>query len=116
MGMTKQVLGVALAATVAWTSGLAAQQPGGHSGHGGPRGSDSAAAMMQRHGREMDSLDARLDSLMTRMNRSTGAARVDAMAAAITELVAQRRTMHAHHRDMMHGSGKTDGPGGHPPH
>jgi hypothetical protein len=72
-------------------------------------------SMMQRHAREMDSLDARLDSLTSRMNRSTGNARVEAMAAVINELVAQRRAMRAHHREMMQGPGKMHGPGGHPP-
>lgn len=57
--------------------------------------------MMERHAREMDSLDWRLDSLVQRMNASTGNARTAAMAAVITELVSQRRAMHAHHREMM---------------
>jgi len=81
----RRTLGVVTAVTVACASGLAAQQPGGHPGHG----SDSAGAMMhsmmQQHAREMDSLDARLDSLTSRMNRSTGNARVEAMAAVINE-------------------------------
>jgi hypothetical protein len=70
--------------------------------------------MMQRHAREMDSLDVRLDSLMARMNRSSGNAKVDAMAAVITELVAQRRTMRAHHREIMHGRKMMQGHGSHP--
>jgi hypothetical protein len=111
----RRTLGVVTAVTVACASGLAAQQPGGHPGHG----SDSAGAMMhsmmQQHAREMDSLDARLDSLTSRMNRSMGNARVEAMAAVINELVAQRRAMRAHHREMMQGPGKMHGPGGHPP-
>jgi hypothetical protein len=49
------------------------------------------------------------------MNRSTSNARVDAMAAVITELVAQRRAMRAHHREMMHAPGMMHGPGGPPP-
>ena len=116
MGRT---LGAVMAVTVACASGLAAQQPGGHPGPGPRHGSDSAGArmhsMMQQHAREMDSLDARLDSLTSRMNRSTGNARVEAMAAVITELVAQRRAMRAHHREMMQGPGMMHGPGGRPP-
>jgi hypothetical protein len=71
--------------------------------------------MMQQHAREMDSLDARLDSLVNRMNRSTGNARMEAMAAVLTELVAQRRAMRTHHREMMDGPGMMHGPGGPPP-
>jgi hypothetical protein len=47
----------------------------------------------------MDSLDHRLDSLVDRMNRSTGNQKVQSMAAVINELVSQRKMM----RDRMHG-------------
>lgn len=115
----RRTLGIVTVLALACASGLAAQQPGGHPGPGPRHGTDSAGArmhaMMQQHAREMDSLDARLDSLVNRMNRSTGNARVDAMAAVITELVAQRRAMRAHHREMMHAPGMMHGPGGPPP-
>jgi len=39
-------------------------------------------------------MDARLDRLVEQMNRATGAAKVDAMAAVISELVSQREQMH----------------------
>jgi hypothetical protein len=70
----------------------------------------------------MDSLDRRLDSLVDRMNRASGTQKVAAMAAVITELVAQRRLMHRHMQmmpehqsqmmpdhqsQMMHGEGAT---------
>ena len=58
----------------------------------------------------MDSLNARLDSLVGRMNRATGEAKVAAMADVLNELVAQRRGMQARmgdmiqaHREMMQG-------------
>ena len=115
----RRTLGIATALAMACASGLAAQQPGGHPGPGPRHGTDSAGArmhtMMQQHAREMDSLDARLDSLVNRMNRSTGNARMEAMAAVLTELVAQRRAMRTHHREMMDGPGMMHGPGGHPP-
>jgi hypothetical protein len=57
----------------------------------------------------MDSLDQRLDSLVDRMNRAGGNQKVAAMAAVINELVAQRRLMRGHMRQMM-------GDKGRPPH
>jgi hypothetical protein len=50
----------------------------------------------------MDSLDRRLDSLVSRMNRASGNQKVTAMAAVINELVAQRKAMHGH-MQQMHG-------------
>ena len=102
--MGVRMAAIAAAVAMTWASGLSAQQPGGHGDHGrhGSRhGGQDHAAMMERHAREMDSLDSRLDSLVQRMNASTGNARTGAMAAVITELVSQRRAMHAHHREMM---------------
>ena len=57
----------------------------------------------------MDSLDLRLDSLVDRMNRAGGNQKVAAMAAVINELVAQRKLMRSHMRQMM-------GDKGRPPH
>ena len=57
----------------------------------------------------MDSLDHRLDSLVDRMNRAGGNQKVAAMAAVINELVAQRKLMRSHMRQMM-------GDKGRPPH
>lgn len=42
---------------------------------------------------EMKAADQRLDQLVTRMNAATGPAKVDAVAAVVTEMVAQRRNM-----------------------
>ena len=85
--------------------GLAAQQPPRHA----PRDSAAQATMMtnmQQHMRMMDSANARLDSLVERMNRASGNAKVSAMAQVINELVAQRRTMQTHMRQMMRSHGK----------
>ena len=57
----------------------------------------------------MDSLDHRLDSLVERMTRAGGNQKVAAMAAVINELVAQRKLMRSHMRQMM-------GDKGRPPH
>ena len=43
--------------------------------------------------------DQRLDEFVVKMNAASGQAKVDATAAAVTEIVAQRRTM----RDGMMG-------------
>ena len=119
--MRRRALAMIAAAAVACVPGLAAQQPGepgGRGQHGARHGSDSAGvrmhAMMQQHMRQMDSLDLRLDSLVERMNRSSGSRKQDAMAAVITELVAQRRAMHAHHREMMREHGPQHGRGDRP--
>ena len=57
-------------------------------------------AMMAEHEKmmaEMKTADQRLDQLVTKMNSAAGQEKVDATAAAVTEIVAQRRTM----RDRM---------------
>ena len=51
----------------------------------------------------MDSLNRRLDSLVSRMNRAGGNQKITAMAAVINELVAQRRVMQSHMHAMMMG-------------
>ena len=59
-------------------------------------------AMMAEHEKmmtEMKAADQRLDALVTKMNAASGQAKVDATAATVTEIVAQRRTM----RDRMMG-------------
>ena len=59
-------------------------------------------AMMAEHEKmmaEIKAADQRLDGLVTKMNAASGQAKVDATAATVTEIVAQRRTM----RDRMMG-------------
>ena len=66
---------------------------------------ERAPGMMMNQGRRqmavMDSLNARLDTLLGRMNRAKGNAKVTAMAQVINELVAQRKAMQGHMRQMM---------------
>jgi hypothetical protein len=66
---------------------------------------------MRQQMRVMDSMNARLDTLVGRMNRSTGNAKVGAMAQVISELVSQRRAMQTHMQQMMmrsHGKPRGD--------
>jgi hypothetical protein len=56
---------------------------------------------MAEHMRMIDSLNARLDTLVSRMNRATGNQKVTTMADVINELVGQRKVMHQHMREMM---------------
>ena len=98
--MHPTVVAAVLASLCFSTQGLAAQQPRHHA----PRDSAAQATMMknmQQHMQMMDSANARLDSLVQRMNRASGNAKVSAMAQVINELVAQRRTMQSHMRQMM---------------
>ena len=83
---------------------LAAQQPGPPPPQGHGQGAEmSGPAGMADQTRMMDSLNHRLDSLVARMNRATGAGKVAAMADVINELVAQRKVMQEHMRQMMEG-------------
>jgi hypothetical protein len=76
---------------------LFAQQPGP------PQPPDQRPGMsgIAEQTRMMDSLNARLDTLVSRMNRATGNRKVTAMADVINELVAQRKAMQEHMRQMM---------------
>lgn len=52
--------------------------------------------MMAQHDKmmtEMKAADQRLDSLVAKMNAASGQEKIDATAAVVTELVAQRKTM-----------------------
>ena len=56
--------------------------------------------MMAQHEKmmaEMKAADQRLDELVAKMNQASGQAKMDATAATVTEIVAQRKTM----RDRM---------------
>jgi hypothetical protein len=88
-----------------------AQQAGQHE-HGQKPGMEkpgmqaSCEEMMARHQKmmeEMKAMDTRLDGLVQKMNAAQGQAKADATAAAVTELVQQRRTMHERMMSMQHG-------------
>ena len=75
------------------------QQPGADSvsrSMPGPHHGDRAMMMKM-----MEASEARLDQLVQTMNGAAGQKKVDAMAAVITELVAQRKKMRGHMRQMM---------------
>jgi hypothetical protein len=93
--------GLVLAALALAAPRLAAQQPGPPqvSPHRAQGMTDSAT--MANHRRMNDSLDARLDTLVNRMNKATGDRKVSAMAEVINELVTQRRAMKADMHRMM---------------
>jgi hypothetical protein len=76
---------------------VVAQQPTPPQPRDRMAGKSEMAAQMQI----MDSLNARLDTLVSRMNKATGNSKVTAMAAVINELVAQRKVMQGHMRQMM---------------
>lgn len=70
--------------------------------------SQRCAAMSEMHQKMMDRMgqaDMRLSDLADRMNEASGEAKVEAMAALLNEIVAQRKSMHAHmstmHERMM---------------
>jgi hypothetical protein len=57
---------------------------------------------------KMDSMNARMDSMVNRMNQASGNRKINAMADVITEMAAQHRAMQermramrASHHDMM---------------
>jgi hypothetical protein len=76
---------------------VAAQQPA-QPNRGGMM---ADTAMAQQQMKMMDSMNLRLDSLVTRMNQVSGNKKVAAMADVINELVAQRRAMQQHMHKMM---------------
>ena len=107
--MIRNIL-IGLAGSLLLASGVSAQQPGRQHG-------DTANAMRGRPMQGemtmsmMDSADARLDGLVSTMNKTTGSRKVQAMAAVINELVAQRKTMRTHARQMMIGPDRMMGKG-----
>jgi TolA-binding protein len=106
--MNTGALGAALVTLLISTQAVAAQQPEQRP----PRDSAARGMMMkdmQQHMRMMDSANARLDTLVQRMNRATGNAKVAAMAQVINEMVAQRRAMQAHMHRMMQTHGRMMG-------
>ena len=62
---------------------------------------------------QMRAHDARLDTLVDVMNAAEGEAKVEAIAAVVNELVAQRRTRRAHmeERWQMRGRDSSEKPG-----
>ena len=77
-----------------------------------PSTQSSMPDMMKMHEQmmaEMKASDAKLDALVKQMNAATGDAKVNAVAAVVSELVRQHKAMHEHmgqmHQQMMGGRG-----------
>jgi hypothetical protein len=93
---------------------LTAQQP--HGQRSDSQGTERRGDMQMM----MDSLNHRLDSLVDRMNRTSGNQKVNAMAAVINELVSQRKGMQERmhrmmeHEDRMHDKGDSPSSGAKP--
>lgn len=109
-----RIILIGLAGSFLLASGVSAQQPGRQHGdmknamRGGPMTGEMMMSML-------DSADARLDRLVSTMNTATGSRKVQAMAAVINELVAQRRMMRTHAKRMMGPDGMMgNGAGGRP--
>jgi hypothetical protein len=85
--------------------GSAAQQP--------QPGMQGMMKMHEQMMAEMKANWARLDALTKEMNSASGNAKVDAIAAVVTELVRQQNTMQERmghmHEQMMSGRGMTSG-------
>ncbi len=93
-------------------TGASAQQP--NQGAADTAARPMRAQHMDRAMKMADSMDARLDTLVRTMNRATGSGKVQAMAAVINELVAERKMMRAHMREMMDSGGMMREGGGRP--
>ena len=72
--------------------------------------SPGMGGMMKMHEQMMTEMrkgDARLQTLVEQMNAANGTAKVTAMAAVVSELVAQQKMLHEQmgsmHREMMRG-------------
>jgi hypothetical protein len=64
-------------------------------------------AMMEGHQKmmaEMETADRRLDELVSKMNSASGEAKVNATAAAVSELASQRKAMHQRMMQMHQGT------------
>ena len=77
-----------------------------------PAAQAGMADMMKTHEKmmaDMKAADDRLDALVNTMNAAAGDAKTNAIAAVVSELVAQHKLMHAHmtdmHQQMMGGRG-----------
>lgn len=86
----------------------AAQNPAPQASGQAPQQSQGMPGMMKMHEQmmaEMKAGEARLDALVKDMNAASGNAKVTAIAAVVTELVAQQKSMHERmgqmHQQMM---------------
>ena len=107
--MKTRAVAVTILAFGVMAGGLMAQAPasppsmpmmgGEEKGMMGGKMMEECKAMMAKHEgmkAEMASLDAKLDSLVAAMNAAKGNKKVDATAAVINEMAAQRKAMRDH--------------------
>ncbi len=79
-------------------------------GQAGPGKMGQCCGMMSEHAQEMKQMDARLQEKVAAMDAAKGDQKIEAMAAVIKELVAQRQEMHER---LMKMGGKGMGSGPH---
>lgn len=91
---------------------VAAQAPSSPASQPREQSPSNMQDMMKMHEKmmaEMKAADSRLDALVKEMNAAGGEAKVNAVAAVVTELVRQQKSMHEHmgqmHQQMMGGRG-----------
>lgn len=93
---------------------VAAQTPSAQASAQPPReqSPSNMQGMMKMHEQmiaEMKAADAKLDALVKEMNAASGDTKVNAVAAVVTELVRQHKSMHERmgqmHQQMMGGRG-----------
>ena len=91
---------------------VAAQVPSAQASQPHAQSPSNMQDMMKMHEQmmaDMKAADSRLDALVKEMNAAGGEARVNAVAAVVTELVRQQKAMHEHmgqmHQQMMGGRG-----------
>ena len=91
---------------------VAAQAPSAQAAQPHEQSPSNMQDMMKMHEQmmaDMKAADSRLDALVKEMNAAGGEAKVNAVAAVVTELVRQQKLMHEHmgqmHQQMMGGRG-----------
>jgi len=105
MLMREVVITAVLSAAVVVGTAIAATQHD-HDAAAAAAPAQQAGAMMdhQKMMADMNAEQAKLDDLVAQMNAATGPAKVDRIAAAVTELAAMHKHMNTMMQgDMMHG-------------
>ncbi len=83
-----------------------------HGASQAPAPNQSQQQLMQMHQKmmaDMAAMDQKLDGLVTQMNAAQGQAKVDAMAAVISEMINQQKQMREHMASMMGQGGMIGG-------
>lgn len=95
---------------------VAAQAPSSQASQPREQSPSNMQDMMKMHEQMMAGMkadDAKLDALLKDMNAAAGEAKVNAVAAVVTEMARQYKAMHQHmgqmHQQMMGGRGMMQG-------